>query len=260
MPWYVGPIILFSIILVIVIIVLVVVIKIKRAVKSFSMEAFGTDSLAEGLKLQNDKLSETPKSIKAMTNILLPRIEKDFPEFSYNQYKEKAEELLRSFLIAVSSQDMSVLEGQSQEIKNQAQSFINTFSAVGKKVFFDDVVIHNTQICNYRKKNGNVYIEFHSAVGYYYYVENGKGKVIEGSKETKRQTSFIITLAYIQDRLLSEKNGSGAHGINCPNCGAPINYAEGKFCQYCGTGVAVEINIRIWDFISVNEDSPSSIF
>ena len=97
MPWYGWLVILALIALAVV----YIVVKSKKAVRNFSGQAFGTNTIAEGLRQQKEMLAETPKSLKAMTSIFLPQIERDFPEFHYEHYKEKSENMLRSYISAV---------------------------------------------------------------------------------------------------------------------------------------------------------------
>lgn len=68
MPWYGWLVILALIALAVV----YIVVKSKKAVRNFSGQAFGTNTIAEGLRQQKEMLAETPKSLKTMTGIFLP--------------------------------------------------------------------------------------------------------------------------------------------------------------------------------------------
>ena len=70
--------------------------KIKRKLRQVSRMAFGTDSLAEGWRRQAEELSAAPKSVSGMTRIYEPQIQRDFPEFNWVQFKNKAENMLIS--------------------------------------------------------------------------------------------------------------------------------------------------------------------
>lgn len=248
MPWYGWLAILAAVAL----IVVYIVIKAKQAVRNFSRQAFGTNTIAEGLRQQKEMLAETPKSLKAMTRIFLPQIEKDFPEFHYEHYREKAENMVRSYIAAVSLKDVSKLAPCSEELVSKTKAAVEDLKNSKRTVYSRNVVIHDTQISNYIKKKGNCYVEFQSAVGYIHYVEDEKGEVIEGDKNFKTQTTFTATLAYVQNEDELLEHTSGTVGLTCPNCGAPIKSLGQKFCDYCGTGVR-EINIHTWKFIDVEE-------
>ena len=248
MPWY-GWLVILA---VIALAVVCVVVKAKKAVRNFSGQAFGTNTIAQGLRQQKEMLAETPKSLKAMTGIFLPRIERDFPEFHYEHYKEKSENMLRSYISAVALKDASKLLPCARELENKTKAVIEDLKNSKKTVHSKNIVIHDTQISNYIKKNGNCYVEFQSAVGYIHYVEDEKGEILEGDKNYKTQTAFTVTLAHIQNEDELLEHTSGTVGLTCPNCGAPIKSIGQKFCDYCGTGVR-EINIHTWKFIDIEE-------
>ena len=64
-------------------------------VRQISREFFGTPSLIEGLKRQEALEADTPKSVSGMTSVELPRIEKDFPEFHWPEWKQRCENQLK---------------------------------------------------------------------------------------------------------------------------------------------------------------------
>lgn len=90
------------IILVIVGVIAGVVFYVKNKVRKFSQDLFGTDSLVEGWKKQEEELSVTPCSVSGMTRLLEPQIQRDFPEFNWVQFKNKAEDALKLSLMAIS--------------------------------------------------------------------------------------------------------------------------------------------------------------
>lgn len=64
-------------------------------IRQISREFFGTSSLIEGLKRQEALEDDTPKSVSGMTRVELPRIEKDFPEFHWPEWKQRCENQLK---------------------------------------------------------------------------------------------------------------------------------------------------------------------
>ena len=75
---------------------------------------------------------------------------------------------------------------------------------------------------------------------------------IEGSWQKIDGEKYNIELVYIQDRETVENIGESGLGLNCPNCGAPLESLGAKVCRYCDTPV-VEFNIKTWGFSSVKE-------
>lgn len=253
----IGTIILILIIAAVVIAVVVGIAVVRHKIKQFSRAAFGTDSLIEGIrgsKQNQEQMRETPRSLHGMTSVYLPMIKKDFPEFDYEFYKNKAQSLLRSYFTAICTKKSSVIaEECSLALKNNVQGIIEDLNARDVTQMFCNIVIHDVQIARYIKNGKTVTIVFELAVGYYSYIIDCNGEVVFGSKDDKMQTVYEVELVYVQD---ADKIGihADALGINCPNCGAPIKNLGEKFCEYCGTAVT-EINIRAWKFNSVKEQT-----
>ena len=242
------------IIAVILIVIVVAVYKIKSGIRNISRSVFGTDSIIEGVDQQRRRMSETPRSLQAMTSLYLPRIEKDFPEFDYSFYKMKTQALLRSYFDAVENKDVSFLKEEcSVALKNNVAGIIEGLGSEKLSQFFNQVVLHDTQISRYIKNGKTVTIILVTSVGYYTYIQNEKGEVVYGDKNIKEQTVYETELVYVQDADKIDTQGASL-GLTCPNCGAPITNLGQKFCEYCGTGVT-EVNIRSWKFNSIKEQT-----
>ncbi len=229
------------------------VVAVKRKIREVSRSMFGTDSLIEGVNKQKQEMSETPRSLHAMTSIYLPQIMRDFPEFDYELYKNKARSLLRSYFTAVQSKKASALSEEcSQTLKNYVQGIIEDLSARNVTQIYRETVIHDIQIARYIKTGATVTVLFELSVGCFSYIEDENGNVVFGDKSIKEQAVFEVGLVYVQDA--SKLSDSSGLGINCPNCGAPITNLGAKHCEYCGTSV-IEVNTRAWQFDSVTEQT-----
>lgn len=220
-------------------------------VKQFSREAFGTDDIVEGIKKVQEDLSTTPRSVSGMTRIALPQIVSDFPDFEYNEMKQRAENALMQYLQAVTAQDVGILKEGNADLKEQLRSQIDSFAAQGKCEHFVQVKIHQTEIARYRKEAGRCIVTFQSAVESFHYVTDAS-HVVRGSEKMLEQSRYNMDLVYIQNRELAKGNTDGALGITCPNCGAPITNLGAKFCEYCGAGI-VELNVHAWSFENMEE-------
>lgn len=250
-----------TLILVIVMLVLLLIVigaiyygvyKLKQKTRQFSRQVFGTDSLMEGFEQIEAEYAVTPKSVSAMTSLYLPRITRDFPEFSYDEMKEKAQNVLTSFLLAVNDFNPGKLTEGNSELKNKLENTIAILKNKDQREHFDNIKIHRTEISGYTKKAGRCIITMQTSVQYYHYITDNSGRVISGSKDVLFQSKYETDLIYIQDRALVEGDLGDAEGLNCPNCGAPITNLGSKFCEYCGTGV-VTYNIHVWSFSDVRE-------
>lgn len=226
--------------------------KLKQKTRQFSRQVFGTDSLMEGFEQIEAEYAVTPKSVSAMTSLYLPKITRDFPEFSYDEMKEKAQNVLTSYLLAVNDFNPGRLTEGNSELKNKLEHTISILKNKDQREHFDSIKIHRTEISGYTKKSGRCIITMQTSVQYYHYITDSSGKVVSGSKDVLFQSKYDTDLIYIQDRALVEGNLGDAEGLNCPNCGAPITNLGSKFCEYCGTGV-VTYNIHVWSFSDVRE-------
>ena len=215
------------------------VMAVRAKMRSVSRDMFGTDSLLDGYKKQKQQVSEQPVSVRSMTSIYLPQIQKDFPEFDYTHYKTKAESVLRSYFTAVNTKNVLALtEECGQTLRNSVIGIIEDLNARNLTQFFTENVIHDIQIARYLKNGVTVTILFNAAVGQYAYTENDKGEVVLGSKEYKHQTIYEIELVYVQDAKKLGGNTDEGLGLNCPNCGAPIKNLGQKFCEHCGSALS----------------------
>ena len=195
-------------------------------------------------ELENE-IEMTPKSVNAMTSVYLTRIQQDFPEFNYYEFKAKAENMMKSALNAITTDDINKLVNASADLTAQINNTISSNEANGRDEVYRNIEIHRTEIKNYRKSAGTCVITLQSSVGYIHYVKDRNGNVIEGSEDHKFQTRYDTDLMYIQD---ISKVDVGVHftSNNCPHCGAPIkSIGMDKTCPYCGSGVE-QINIRTW--------------
>lgn len=216
--------------------------NITGKLRSISSQLFGTTDFVKGLKMAADVQAETPKSVSAMTRLMEPQIMRDFPEFSWEEFKQKAENMLTSALLAISANNADRLIEGSEDIKKQVENIIEDNRANGVGEHYSDIEIHQTEIADYRKQNGKCVITIQSAVGYGYY-KMQDGEVIAGDRKRKTQTKYNVELVYIQDPETAKIDN--AVGTTCPQCGAPVKVLGAKYCEYCGSGI-VPLNIHVW--------------
>ena len=215
---------------------------IRNKLRNVSRQLFGTESIVDGLNRQADIAAETPKSVSGMTRLMEPQIMRDFPDFNWSEFKHRAENMLTSALLAISSERPERLVDASEEVKNQVLNIIADNQAAQVRVVYNNIKIHQTEISNYRKDKGNCIIVIQSAVEYYHYKVSGD-HVTEGSKERKVQTNYNVEFLYVQDG--GEKEFDNAFTTTCPQCGAPVRGLGNMICEYCGAHV-VPINTKVW--------------
>lgn len=252
---YIPVIIILILILVIIIAIYCGISYIRNKARNVSRALFGTSDITKAAEQMKQEYSTTPKSVSAMTSLLLPKIVSDFPDFQYDEMKERAENILICYLRAITDRQPALLQDGTTELKNQLTNHIQMLSARDLREHFDQIKVHRTEISQYRKTEGRCIITFQSALECYHYITNTtnpSGTVKEGSQKYKYQTKYNVDLIYIQDRNRIEHELDNALGVNCPNCGAPLSSLGAKVCEYCGTPV-IEINIHAWSFSNIDE-------
>ena len=125
--------------------------------------------LIQEARRQEELLAETPKSVSGMTRIFRPQIERDFPEFSLEQFSNKVENLLVAALAAVTEEDAGMLIDISEELRRQVENQIAGNRREKIHEVYTQVKVHQTEVANYQKKNGVCVITFQSAVEHYHY-------------------------------------------------------------------------------------------
>lgn len=247
----IGLIIVLVLLLILVLVCYIAYKKITAKVRRFSRTVFGTNSVQAGIQKMNMEYSTTPKSVSSATGLYLPRISRDFPEFHYEEMKERAENVLVSYLRGIDGQNPGMLTEGTKELKDKLSMYISMLKSQGIRSHYNKIHVHKTELHRYNKDKGRCSIIFQSAVEFVYYSER-QGEVIAGRKDMKTQTKFNTELIYIQDRDVIEDSGDMALGLNCPNCAAPLSGVGAKVCAYCDTPL-IEFNIRVWHFSDVTE-------
>lgn len=236
------------------------VLWIRRKVRQVSRAAFGTDSIAEGIRRQEERLALVPKSVSGMTGIYLPQLQRDFPEVSLEELVQKSENLLKGMLAAVELQDLSLLPNASEDLYSQVRLRIEDDKRQGIREYFHRMRIHRTEISRYQKQEGCCVLTLQSAVEYEYGTETALSDIpakrsIQQQKNGQRrlmtQTRYEMDWMYVQDASLVQMKGNAA-AVTCPQCGAPVTKLGSKYCEYCGSAVE-PVNIRVWSLNRIRE-------
>ncbi|MCH5338687.1 MAG: hypothetical protein J1E03_07895 [Acetatifactor sp.] len=248
----IGTIIILILILVVIGIIYYAYRRITTKVQTFSTKYFHTPDLMQAIQnAPQDASDYTPKSVSAATSIYLPNIVKEFPDFHYEEMKRRAENVLTSYLRSVDEMDASRLTEGTSELVNKLKLQLDMLRDAGQSEHYQDIKIHRTEICTYRKTKGRCSIIFQSSVQYNYWAMKG-AQITEGGKNILRQDRYNVELIYIQDRDVVENIPDSGMAMNCPNCGAPLPKLGAKKCAYCDSPV-VEFNIRTWNFSDVQK-------
>lgn len=242
---------LVAILLIVIIVSLVLWLKVK---KSFRQVGCDDMSLGNFLKIAegvDDNTRNTAKSISDMTNVIINKINTDFPEFSIELIFKKTEEGLRTIFDALSNDDTSKLDS-IPFLKNSLIFAINNNKANSIDFNYDDIKFHKFGIRNYEKKDGVAMVSVDTSVGYHY------KKTIKGKKSYKGdryiQTRYTCKFVYVYDE--TSIVDFEVLGLTCPNCGGPIKGFGLDHCPYCKSGIEIknkDVNLKAWEMSSYEE-------
>ena len=227
---------------------------IRHKVRAFNRKMFGVkkiplDEAFAGFREGLDDTDMSPKSVSGVTNLMLPAILRDFPEFNSEEMKEKAKNVLLTFLQAIDERHSSVLSEGTSELRRTLADRIEKNSVNRQHEHYKDVKIHRMEIARYDKRAGRCTVRFQAAVQSYHYItaEDDESKIKKGSKDRFEQSKYEVDLIYIQDRDVVENADAKGASLTCPQCGAPITMLGAKKCAYCDTPI-IAFNIKTWDF------------
>lgn len=225
--------------------------KISRTVKSYSRMIFGTDNVREGVQKMEMEYATTPKSVSSATELYLPGIMKDFPEFHLEEMKSRVQNVLTSYLRSIDGDNSHVLTEGTQELREKLDMRIGMLRNSGIREHYERIRIHRTEIHKYHKDKGRCSIVFQTAAEHVHYQERSSA-VIKGRKDRLEQAKYNVEVSYIQDLEQVENLSDMGLAMVCPNCGAPLPALGVKTCTYCDSPV-VELNIKAWNFTDVKQ-------
>ncbi len=251
-PKQIGTIVILVLLLILIIAVICLILYARKRIRRFSSKVFGTPDLAEGLQQAGIRETERPRSVSAMTSLLMPKIKADFPEMNAPEMIGRAKNVLLSYLRGVTERNKACLQEGNSELRNQLENHIADLDSRQLKERFDNPHIHRAEISDYRREKGRSVITFQAALECMHTIRNNDGKLVKGDDKLKYQTRYNVEMIYIQDRSVVENDLDGAVAVSCPKCGAPLEMRGAKKCRYCGAPV-IEINMYAWSFSSVQE-------
>ena len=239
-------------VLVPIVVVLVIVVVIVRLVTEIKRSVTRTlnSQMMHAAKTILNSLNDNPTgippySVPNLTAVYRPKIERDFPEMSYERMESMAKNGMIAILNAVESKKTDSVENSSQNLKNQLKVITEDYFRRGEDIHYDNVQIHAAAVTNYNSTRTAATAVFQISLQSLAY-RTKDGKVVSGSNTVPRQNLFSLTLMH------NQKGGSGSQRYfeaNCPNCGAPIEDLGSRNCSFCGSGLVPVVD-KIWQIDS----------
>lgn len=231
--------------LVVIIIVIKLVYEIKRALSRTVNRQVIHAARTIINSLNENPTGVPPYSVPQLTAMYKPKIERDFPEISYERLESMARNGMIAILNAVESKKPESVKDSSQNLQNQIKVITEDYSRRGEDVRYDNVEIHAVAVESYNSSKTAAAIIFQISLQSLAY-RTKNGAVVSGSNTVPRQNLFSLTLMH------NQKGDSGSEQYfeaNCPNCGAPIEDLSSRNCSFCGTGLVPVVD-KIWQIDS----------
>lgn len=182
------------------------------------------------------------KSISGMSEILVPKILRDYSSFNEQSLYSKVELALRNIFKSLETKKIVNIP-ELNIIRDTLEAEISDLESINKKVKYDDIVFHRHAIRDYSNRDGFLCITVETSLEYYYQ-EIINEEVITKKDNHKKQNVYTTKFIHIYDPELFEasKQYLSAH---CPNCGAPLKNYQDNHCNYCNSGVD-PIDLKSW--------------
>ena len=208
--------------------------------------------LIEEIKKQSTSEKEIysrPKNLSDMTKLLIPLIANDFPSFNQEQLFAQTKTNINAILDSLESKDSSLIKDKSLKfIRPKVEDQIKNLNELDKNVKYTNVRFNKCAISEYTNKGGVAKITVVTSLSYYYDSNDEKEKKFT---DVRKETRYKLEYVYIYDEDKIPENIEMLK-INCPNCGAPIDFFGRGKCSYCNTMLS-PINIKNWSVVNYEE-------
>ena len=243
----------YAILILLVIVVVLLLLLYSVIMKFVKAIGFSTiKELIEEIKKQSTSEKEIysrPKNLSDMTKLLVPLISKDFPSFNQEQIFSQTRNYINAILDSLEAKDSSLIKDKSLKfIRPKVEDQIKNLNELQKEVKFTNVRFNKCAISEYTNKGGVAKISVITSLSYYYDSNDEKEKKYT---DVRKETRYKLEYVYIYDEDKIPDN-SDLLKINCPNCGAPVDFFGRGKCSYCNTALA-PINIKNWSVVNYEE-------
>ena len=237
-----------------IIVVITIVVRIVNGVKSVTRNYLGmTPSqtmqyISQGIREE----ANVPKPITSLTEVYMPKIQRDFPSMTYNSIESLAINALIGSLNAIENKSTNGLLELSctNSLVNKINNIINDLNSQGEEDKYDNIKILKTGISSYKKTNSEATVIFECSTQFEYRRYKNGNLISSMQNNGLIGAAYKITLTY--NHKAQKKNTNMLYSSNCPNCGAPIDVSLGnKECPYCGSGFSL-IGDRVWQVSDFN--------
>lgn len=145
-----------------------------------------------------------------MTRIALPQIVSDFPDFEYNEMKQRAENALMQYFEAVTAQDVTILQEGNEDLKEQLRSQIRALVSQEKMGTFYAGKDSSDGDRPVSERSWPLHRDIPVGGGKFSLCDRCSTCRGAGSDHILEQSRYNVDLVYIQNRDLAKGNTDGA--------------------------------------------------
>lgn len=216
---------------------------VRNKIRRFSKDLLGTSDLLKGLKELESENYNSPLSVSGGTNLYLPKIKRNFPDFEFEIVSKKVEQFFFAYFEALEKQSILPLRAleNTAAVKSKVEFEIEDMKSLGEKIGLDNIKTNGISIWNYSKSKEVATITFQISLGYRYRKENSAG-IEQGVAQAK----YSLDMSY-----LFEDYSADSFSLNCQNCGGPIKDTS-TVCEFCGSGLIRNIEM-VWRISGFDE-------
>ena len=121
---------------------------------------------------------------------------------------------------------------------------------------YESMVVNTAYLTSYAKDEQYEYATLYLNARMIDWQEDEKtGKILRGDKTTRWDLRYIMKFMRSVD-VVTRVEAEGETGVNCPNCGAPLEMASSVHCVYCDAVVTTgKYNWVLSDFGTIRNDT-----
>lgn len=217
---------------------------ISRAyLRSVSRRFFGNSLFFKNLQDISQESYNVPLSVSGGTNLYLPRIKKDFPDFELNIVSKKVEQFFISYFEALEKESLASLNNieVTEAVIDKIRFEIDDMKSLQEKKNIDRVKLNALSIWSYSKSKEVATINFQVSLGYRYRDENPRGL-----------DTGVVQVKYGLDMsFLFEDHSIDNFALTCKSCGGPLKDSQ-NFCPFCNAALVRNIEM-VWRISGFDE-------
>ncbi|MCM1054863.1 MAG: transporter [Bacteroides sp.] len=198
-------------------------------------------------------------------NVILPNrndqiqgiIRRKDPDFTADDFVTFAKQVYIDIQTAWCNRDMTpVRPVMHQNLFNTTQRQVEEKIKQGVVYHYESIAINTAYLTSFvRDKDFEYLTVYLNARMIDYQVDEKTGNIIRGDKTTRWDLRYKMKFVRSVGVLTKGKT-DGAHGYNCPNCGAPLEITSSGECPYCGSVVTTgDYSWVLTDFTTVRNDT-----